>query len=599
MNEAQSVSGLVAYDDLFAIRYFDADLRPYWRRQGADMVSVLKVAARDYSELQKKCADFDQELLADAQRVGGPQYAQLVALCHRQSLAGTKLAADQRGQPLFFSKENNSNGCVGTVDVFYPQAPHLLLLSPALLKATLVPILDYAGSRRWKFDFAPHDLGRYPHATGQVYGGGEKTLDRQMMVEESANMLLLVAAVAKSDGSPAFAPRYWPLLEKWAAYLEKYGFDPENQLCTDDFAGHLAHNVNLSAKAICALGAFGQLAESTGKREQASKFKGLAQQLAAQWIKEASADRHSRLAFDRPGTWSQKYNLIWDRVLELGLFPDDVLAREFAQYRSVSNKYGLPLDSRSTYTKLDWILWTAAMAKNRDDFNALVNPVLLFVNETPDRIPLTDWYFTDSGKWRGFKARPVIGGVFMPMLTDAAVWKKWSSRGANTAGPWAALPLKDHANLVATGEDHPGTWLVNEAQPTNDAWRRTEFRPGSEWKPVDLPMGMNGDSGTPIRTQWTTRDVWAVRDFDVAELPQSPVSIRITHSAPVEVWINGVGAIDRNSGVRGYQNFVISQQAAQALHVGRNRIAIHTRAIGPRPQGRAVIDVGLIFESAH
>src|SRR5262249_54724041 len=161
------------------------------------------------------------------------------------------------------------------------------------------------------------------------------------------------------------------------------------------------------------------------------------QRFAAQWVKEAAAEGHSRLAFDRPGTWSQKYSVVWDRVLGLGLFTDDLIAREFACYRTVSNKYGLPLDSRSPYTKLDWILWTAAMAKDRGNFDILVNPVLSFVNETPDRIPLTDWYFTDSGKWRGFKARPVIGGVFMPMLTDATLWKKWSSRGANTAGPWA------------------------------------------------------------------------------------------------------------------------------------------------------------------
>src|SRR5262249_36900245 len=278
-------------------------------------------------------------------------------------------------------------------------------------------------------------------------------------------------------GNATFAQKYWPLLEKWTAYLEKYGYDPENQLCTDDFAGHLAHNVNLSAKAICALGAYGQLAELSGKREPAAKSKELAQRFATQWLKEAAAEGHSRLAYDRPGTWSQKYNLVWDRILGLGLFPDDAIQREITYYRSVSNKYGLPLDSRSTYTKLDWILWTAAMAKNRDDFNALVDPVLLFTNETPDRIPLTDWYFTDSGKWRGFKARPVIGGVFMPLLTDAAIWKKWSSRGANTTGPWAPLPLKEHANLVATGEDQPGTWLVSEAPPAGEAWRQTEFRP--------------------------------------------------------------------------------------------------------------------------
>ena len=55
---------------------------------------------------------------------------------------------------------------------------------------------------------------------------------------------------------------------KWADYLKSKGFDPENQLCTDDFAGHLAHNVNLSAKAIVALGAFGRMCEMRGDQDK-------------------------------------------------------------------------------------------------------------------------------------------------------------------------------------------------------------------------------------------------------------------------------------------------------------------------------------------
>ena len=211
-----------------------------------------------------------------------------------------------------------------------------------------------------------------------------------MPVEESGNMLILLAALAKVEGNADFAGRYWPVVRKWADYLKAKGFDPENQLCTDDFAGHLAHNVNLSAKAIVALGAYAQLCRLRGASRTAEEYLALARTFAARWAKEADDSDHYRLAFDRPDTWSQKYNLVWDRILGLGLFPDEVLKKEMAFYRKTQKPYGLPLDNRKTYTKIDWTLWTACLTGDRADFDALVGPVYDFVNATPDRSPLTD-----------------------------------------------------------------------------------------------------------------------------------------------------------------------------------------------------------------
>jgi hypothetical protein len=419
---------MLSYDDIKSIRYFSNDLVAYWRRNGATMETTLSTAAHDRDALEVKTRAFDADLQRDLELAGGAKYAAIAMLAYRQTLAATKLVADINGQPLLFPKENFSNGCIATVDVIYPMAPQYLLFGPALAKALVVSNLDYAGGSRWKFPFAPHDLGTYPHATGQVYGGGERTEENQMPVEETGNMLILVAAIAKMEGNADFAGRYWPVLIKWAEYLRDKGFDPENQLSTDDFAGHLAHNVNLSAKAIIALGAFAHLSSLRGDKALAAEYRTLAERFAKRWAIEADAGDHFRLAFDQPDTWSQKYNLVWDRVLSFNLFPAAVAQKEMAFYRRIQGRYGLSLDNRRLYTKLDWITWTATVTGSRADFEALVAPVFDFLNATPHRVPMTDWYWTHDATKTGFQARSVVGGVFLKLLYDEGVWKKWARR---------------------------------------------------------------------------------------------------------------------------------------------------------------------------
>ncbi len=419
---------MLAYDDQFSIEYFHRKLRPYWRRAGVEADALLKSAARDYASLRKRCEAFDAELMADLRQTGGEEYAQIAALAYRQTIAAHKLAADWDGTPLFFSKENFSNGSIDTVDVTYPSSPFFLLFNPRLLEAQLKPILDYAGSARWHFPFAPHDLGTYPLANGQTYGGRESSEEDQMPIEESGNILLMVCALAKAEGNARFAEKYWPLLTKWAEYLRDKGLDPENQLSTDDFAGHLAHNTNLSIKAILAVGSYASLCDMLGKKSEAATYRRTAKGMVEKWIKMADDVDHYRLAFDKAGTWSQKYNLVWDKLLGLNLFPPQVARRELAFYKTKQNKYGLPLDNRETYTKLDWIVWTATLTESPQDFQTFIAPVRRFVNETPDRVPLTDWYQTLDGKQRGFQARSVVGGVYIKMLADPSMWKKWSSR---------------------------------------------------------------------------------------------------------------------------------------------------------------------------
>lgn len=430
---------MLAYDDIHSIQYMGRNLCPYWRRNGWEAADLLKASAKDYKPLVKRCVAFDDELMADLTKAGGEKYANICALAYRQCFAASKFVADANGRPISFCKENHSNGCIATSDVFYPMAPQFLFFGPTLAKSFVVPFMNYAASARWKFPFAPHDLGTYPHANGQRYGGGENTEDNQMPVEESGNLLLLFGAIAQMEGNADFAGIYWAQLEQWASYLKTKGFDPENQLCTDDFAGHLAHNVNLSAKAICGLGAFALLCGMRGDKAKAAEYGGLAKEFAEHWVREGDEGDHFRLAYDRKDSWSQKYNLVWDRVLGLNLFPEGVAKKEVAFYRKVQNKYGLPLDNREAYTKLDWTLWIATLTQNQADFDAIVDPVYLFINETPDRSPLTDWYLTNTGKKMGFTARPVIGGVFMQMLYRRQEWKKYTGRDTAKIEAWAPM----------------------------------------------------------------------------------------------------------------------------------------------------------------
>ena len=423
------------YDDIYSIELLHERLRPYWRRNGAEAKDLLRDSAQEYADLVSRCEAFDREFLQDLTRIGGKQYADLGALSYRQTFAASKIAAAPNGNPLFFEKENTSDGSISTPDVLFPQCPVLLLFNPELLGASLAPIFEYVTSGQWKFPFAPAQLGTYPLANGQTYGGGEKSTEGQQPVEESGDLLIMTTAVAQMEQNPELAVKYWPVVTGWAQYLKENGLDPTKQLCTDDFEGPRAHNANLSLKAIEALGAYSLLCKMKGDETQAAAYRKTAEEYARQWLKMAQDGDHYRMAFDAPGTWSQKYNLVWDKLLGLNLFPKEVAREEVAFYKTKLLSFGFPLDSGHLYTKLDWEVWSASLAESPGDFQTLMSPVYNFVSNTPSRVPLTDWYWATDGKWVHFQARPVVGAVFIKVLTNTPAWKRSSSQA----------PLLNHA----------------------------------------------------------------------------------------------------------------------------------------------------------
>ncbi|GIP21076.1 glutaminase family protein [Paenibacillus sp. J22TS3] len=409
---------MLAYDDIHAIEYFHQPLDAYWKRNGLTFHEMLLMATDQYEEILQRCERFNRELLAESQTAGGEKYRDILALTYRQAIAAHKLVADEAGNVLFFSKENFSNGCIATVDVSYPSIPLFLRYNPELIKGMMRPIYKYAMSREWTFDFAPHDVGTYPKANGQVYG--ENKLEYQMPIEECGNMLLMAAAICKYEGDTDFAREHWEPLTRWAEYLLQNGLDPENQLCTDDFAGHLAHNANLSIKAILGIAAYSYMCDKLGMQTGAS-YLAAAQNMANEWVSMADAGDHYKLTFDSPDdSWSMKYNLVWDRLLDLHLFPKDIAAKELEYYRLKQNRYGLPLDSRDTYTKSDWLVWCASMSSTPAQFESLLTPLWDFMNETTARVPVTDWYDTITAKQLNFQNRSVVGGFFIQLLMQEA-----------------------------------------------------------------------------------------------------------------------------------------------------------------------------------
>ena len=413
---------MFGYDEIYDMRYMSTNYKGYWARNGKTIQQAFAEFQENYDDIMTRCKAQDQIIYDDGFAAGNAKYAELLCASYRHCIAAHKIFEDNKGNLLFFSKENNSNGCVNTVDLTYPSAPLFLLYNTELMKGMCTSILDYCESSKWGFDFAAHDLGTYPHANGQVYAitkpdanGG---FGGNMPIEESANIVILAAAISDIEGNTEWANRYWGTLTKWANYLVENGQDPENQLCTDDFAGHLAHNANLAVKAIMGVAGYAMLCFQRGERDNYETYLAKAKEMATNWVTLAKDGNHYKLAYDKPDTWSQKYNMVWDKAWKTGLFSDQVKNQEYSYYMSKLNTYGLPLDSRAGYTKSDWEMWTAALASTNARFRSISDLVWKYVNQTGSRVPLSDWYDTNGGGMCAFRARSVVGGHWMKVYVD-------------------------------------------------------------------------------------------------------------------------------------------------------------------------------------
>ena len=561
---------MIGYDEVYDIQYFEKNYKGYWARDGKTIFQAFEDYQKNYDSYMERSKAQDKVIYDDGLAAGNQKYAELLAGSYRQVLAAHKLFQDDGGRILYFSKENNSNGCVNTVDLTYPSAPLFLLYNPTLQKGMMLSILEYQRAHGWNKDWAAHDLGTYPHANGQVYVG-------DMPLEESGNILILAAQIARIEGNIDWLRPYLSILNRWATYLVSNGQDPAEQLCTDDFAGHWAHNANLSIKAIMGIAAYAEIMKMYGREDQAERYMNTARKMAQIWEIDARDGDHYKLAFDRGGSWSLKYNMVWDKLWGINIFPKQVIEREMKYYLTKMNAWGVPLDNREKYTKSDWLIWAASMADDTETFVKFSDPLWKWVNETTDRVPLCDWYWTDSRHMKGFRARSVIGGHWMKVLMDkykpASEETGWAPQGYKIKTQWTsqvdpAAPLPEYPRpQMVRGEwmNLNGLWdyaLTGASQRTiPTAWD------GKILVPFPVESSLSG----VMRTLDKNNYLWYQRSFTIPETWKGR-NVVLNFGAvdyQARVYVNGTLVTTHTGGFSAF-----SADITKALKDGQNTVEV-------------------------
>eukprot|EP01059_Diplonema_ambulator_P010785 TRINITY_DN2081_c0_g1_i1.p1 TRINITY_DN2081_c0_g1~~TRINITY_DN2081_c0_g1_i1.p1 ORF type:complete len:1269 (+),score=327.88 TRINITY_DN2081_c0_g1_i1:1956-5762(+) len=409
------------------MQYFGSSLSAYWQHIHGNYITALDYATANSDDINKRCDAFDAKLTSDLTAAGSAKYAEMGALIYRQ-VTGAMVTTwnSYTSEAWVFMKEISSDGDVSTVDVIYPAAPMIFYYSPEMFRKLLLPVLVYASNGTapygnyvpYNLPWAPHHLGHWPVCDLPP------NKQEQMPVEETGNLMILINYIVQQQNDTKWLAPFWDVIEMWGKYLPTALPDPGNQMCTDDFEGPSPHNVNLAIKGIVGIAAYSDLLKAKGDSNGAAQAMAIAKQYAQVWVANGTDSVttdgvHTKLQYDLENTWSQKYNALWDQIFGFGLVPSDLLSSELKFYLTQMNSYGVPLDDRATFTKLDWSMWIAAMAP-QEQFIAISDAIYQWANDTPDRVPFSDWTETTNAQHKGFQARPVMGGFWAKMIMEKA-----------------------------------------------------------------------------------------------------------------------------------------------------------------------------------
>ena len=255
-----------------------------------------------------------------------------------------------------FMKEISSNGNTQTIDVVFPMHPIILFFNPSLMKLLMDPMYENQESGHYPNKWSIHDLGKhFPNATGHPDGQ-----DESMPVEECGNMLIMTLVYAQKTGDIEYLKQHLPILTQWTQFLVNDSLIPASQLSTDDFAGTLQNQTNLALKGIIGIRAMGEISHLVGDDSEAQRYNAIAADYIEKWqeygIARDAQPPHTTLNYGANESHGLLYNLWSDLELGLKLVPQSVYDMQSAFYPTVKNQYGVPLDTRHTWTKSEHII---------------------------------------------------------------------------------------------------------------------------------------------------------------------------------------------------------------------------------------------------
>ncbi|KAL1747685.1 hypothetical protein HDZ31DRAFT_80256 [Schizophyllum fasciatum] len=430
----------------------------FWARH-ATVEDLIKDFLDDYKEALARAKKLDEKVKSDASAISS-DYASITTLSVRQALAALEITTVKNGDSydandiLIFMKgaaslvapsstanalpspEISSNGNMNTVDVIFPLWPLLMYLNPTLGKYLLLPGLEYQATGQYPNKYSVHDMGtHFPRAIGHNDGK-----DEAMPVEECGNMLIMALSYTQKTGDRSLINDYINLFDQWTHFLIDEALVPASQLSTDDFAGHLENQTNLAIKGIIGIKAMSEIADTIGDKTTASKYSDIASDYVTKWqdLSASAEGDHTTLNYGNDSSWGLTYNLYADKLLGLNLFPPSVYEQQTAFYKQHANTFGVPLDSRHTYTKSDWEIWTAAIVSDTNTRDMLVSAVAQYAANGQNDVPFSDWYETTDGKVADFRARPVVGGHFALVSGGICDGSSPLGSGTSTSDPSSA-----------------------------------------------------------------------------------------------------------------------------------------------------------------
>ncbi|KAH8902414.1 DUF1793-domain-containing protein [Coniochaeta sp. PMI_546] len=382
-----------------------------WSAFYSNSVEGMVAFYKDYPTALTYAQGLDAKIQADSVAAHSQDYATITTLSVRQTFGGLQFAGTS-DKPYIFLKEISSNSDIQTVDVIFPAHPILLYLNPELLKYLLDPLFENQETTgRYPNKYAEHDLGTFPVAKGYPDGN-----DEAMPLEECGNMIIMTLAYANRTGDMAYLANHYTKLSQWASFLVDEALIPASQLSTDDFAGTLANQTNLALKGIIGLKAMGEIARLTGNVDS---FGATADDYLSKWqtyaINTNATLPHTTLSYGDADSHGLLYNLYADKLLGLNFVPQSIYDMQSAFYPTVALEFGVPLDTRHTWTKSDWEMFAAAVA-GPETQTMFVQKLAGWIGRTSTQLAMTDLYDAGTGGWPEgggpqFKARPVAGAL--------------------------------------------------------------------------------------------------------------------------------------------------------------------------------------------